>query len=248
MKSEHTYKLVISYDGTRYGGWQTQLNSDTIQARLEEPLCRIFSEKVSTHGSGRTDAGVHARGQVVSFHAGKLIQPATLVRALNANLPEGIRVRTAGLVDGRFHARFSAKSKEYRYYLVNAKVMDPFLRHHALHHPRPLDIMAMRRLATVFVGKHDFVALSTKPQREIDNTVRTITNLTVTKRGPIITIAVRGDGFLYRMVRSLVGALLKVGRGDVRVEEVERYFRAGKRTYFITTVPAHGLTLWKVWY
>lgn len=248
MKDARCYKLLLAYDGTHYGGWQIQPNADTIQARLKEPLARLFGEKISTQGAGRTDAGVHARGQVVSFCAGKSIELDTLVRAINAHLPEDIRVLKAAGAPVDFHARFSAKSKEYRYQIVNAKVMDPFLRHHALHHPRALDLAAMRRASRRLIGKHDFTALSSKSQRAIDNFARTVSRVTVHKRGDLITIAVRADGFLYRMVRSIVGALLKVGRGDATAEEMHRYVRARQRTHFVETAPAHGLFLWKVWY
>jgi tRNA pseudouridine38-40 synthase len=147
-----------------------------------------------------------------------------------------------------FHARFSASAKEYRYQIVNATVADPFARHHTLHHPRTLDIAAMGRAARLLGNRQDFAALSANPQREVGSTVRTITRLTVTKRGALITIAVRADGFLYKMVRSIVGALLKVGRGEAGVAELRQYVAAKKRTHFVQTAPAHGLFLWRVWY
>jgi tRNA pseudouridine38-40 synthase len=248
MKGAFHYRLIVAYDGTRYRGWQTQPGRDTIQGRIEEPLSRLFGQRISIHGAGRTDAGVHARGQVASFRAGKRIELNTLVRALNANLPDDIRIMKAASASAGFHARFSARSKEYRYQIINATVMDPFLSAHAVHHPRELNLPSMHRLARQLLGRHDFAALSANPQREVESTVRTISRLTITKKGDLITIMVRADGFLYKMVRSIVGALLKVGRGEATADEMEKYVFGGKRTNFVQTAPALGLFLWKVWY
>lgn len=242
------YKLIVAYDGTRYGGWQLQPSADTIQARLEAPLERICGEPVRTQGAGRTDAGVHARGQVVSFTSNKRVPPAVLLRALNAHLPEDIRVMRAARAKKGFHARFSAKEKEYRYQIVTAPVMDPFVRNVALHHPRPLRAQAMRTLAARLVGKLDFAALSANPRRKVESTVRTVTHLSVRRFAHGMTIVVRADGFLYKMVRGVVGALLKVGRGEATVEEVVAYVQGCRRTHFIETAPACGLSLWKVSY
>lgn len=242
------YRLVVAYDGTRYAGWQVQRNGDTIQGRIEAAAMTLFGEKISVQGAGRTDAGVHARGQVASFRASKLIQPATLMRAFNANLPNDIRVLDASLVPTGFHARFSAKAKEYRYQVVTAPVMDPFRCAYALHHPHHLELETMRELGETFVGRHDFLPLSSKAHRSTESTARTIVRLTIKKREDLVLITVRADGFLYKMVRTIVGALLQVGRGEVTVEEMKRYFLAGKRTHLVPTAPPQGLFLWKVWY
>jgi len=244
----YTYKLFLAYDGTAYDGWQAQPGGNTVQQRIEAPLAKIFGERIRIHGAGRTDAGVHAHGQVASFAARKSVPPAVLVRALNANLPEDVRVLRAAYPQTGFHARISAKSKEYRYQIVNAAVMQPFLRAQALHHPRKLDLAGMRLAGRALVGRHDFVALSANPQREVESTMRTIHRLTIVQKGELITIAVCADGFLYKMVRGIVGALLKVGRGEATKEEVVEYVRKRKRTNFVQTAPAHGLCLWKVWY
>src|ERR1051325_9654920 len=174
-----SYKLVLAYDGTGYRGWQAQAGGNTVQQHIEAPLARILGHEIRIHGAGRTDAGVHAREQVASFKAGKLVEPETLVRAMNANLPEMIRVLRGAFVARGFHARFSAVSKEYRYQIVNAAVMDPVLRLYAWHHPRDLDLDALRRAARLFVGKHDFTALSAKPQRDVTSTVRTVSRLAI---------------------------------------------------------------------
>lgn len=242
------FKLTIAYDGTNYGGWQLQPNAVTIQGLLEAALKKIAGKRVVVHGSGRTDAGVHTRAQVASCTLTTNHRPPVLRRALNANLPEDIRVLRVQEVDARFHARFSAKSKEYRYQIDCGAVADPFLRAYAWHHPRPLKLAAMRRAAKLLKGRRDFSALSANPMRPVETPVRTISKLTVMKRGNVMTIAVRADGFLYKMVRSIVGALVKVGEGKLTVEELRKLMKAKKRTALVETAPARGLFLWRVEY
>lgn len=240
-----SYKLAISYDGTRYGGWQLQPNAVTIQGLLEAALETVHGSRFRVHGSGRTDAGVHARAQVASCSLVTRHSPQVLRSALNANLPEDIRVLRVQEVEEKFHARFSAKAKEYRYQIDTGAVADPFLRAYAWHHPRPLNVAAIRKAAALLKGRHDFSALSAKSERD---PVRTISKLAVTKRGNLLTISVRANGFLYKMVRSLVGALVKVGEGKLTVEQLRDLLRGKKRTALIETAPAHGLFLWKVFY
>jgi tRNA pseudouridine38-40 synthase len=242
------FKLTIAYDGAVYGGWQMQPNRVSIQQRLEEVLATIDGRRVVVHGSGRTDAGVHARAQVASCAMRTAHPPAVLVRALNAHLPGDIRVLRVQRVQADFHARFSAKGKEYRYQIDTGAVADPFQRAYAWHHPRPLDLAAMRRAARVLRGKHDFAALSANPMREVESTVRTLTRLAVASSDDRITITARADGFLYKMVRTLVGALVKVGEGRLSVDELQQILEAKKRTALIETAPAHGLFLWRVYY
>jgi tRNA pseudouridine38-40 synthase len=211
-------------------------------------LEKIAGKKVRVHGSGRTDAGVHARGQVASFSLATPHAPPTLQRALNANLPDDVRVVHCARTDTDFHARYSAKSKEYRYQIDCGRVADPFLLRFALHHPRPLDVAAMRRAAKLLTGKHDFTAFSAHSPSRDRNPVRTISRLTITQRGSLLTIAVRADGFLYKMARSIVGALLRVGEGRMTVAELRQILRKPKRIALVETAPAHGLFLWKVTY
>jgi tRNA pseudouridine38-40 synthase len=237
-----TFKLTVAYDGTAYSGWQRQPNAVTVQELLEKAVEKVLGSRFTVHGSGRTDAGVHAREQIASVSLATHHAPRTLCRALNANLPDSIRVLRVQKVDGRFHARFSAKSKEYRYQIDTGRIADPFLRAYAWHHPRPLNVPAMRRAARLMVGRHDFTALSAKSER---NPVRTVHRLTITKRGNLLTIAVRADGFLYKMVRSIVGALVKVGEGKLSVGELRGL---KKRVPLVETAPAHGLFLWRVYY
>jgi tRNA pseudouridine38-40 synthase len=236
------YKLTIAYDGTGYGGWQRQPNTVTVQELVEKALEKVLGSRFTVHGSGRTDAGVHARAQVASVTLTTHHSPLTLLRALNANLPDDIRILRVQEVDASFHARFSARKKEYRYQVDCGAVADPFLRCHSWHHPRPLDLVAMRRAARLLKGRRDFSALAAKSDR---HPVRTISKLTLTKQGDLLTIAVTADGFLYKMVRSIVGALVKVGEGKMTVEELTAM---RKRTALVETAPAHGLFLWQVWY
>jgi len=242
------FKLTVAYDGTAYGGWQFQPNATTVQQRIEEALVKIPGRHVRVHGSGRTDAGVHARAQVANCSFATKLTIVVLLKALNANLPKDVRITRVEEVDTKFHARFSAKGKEYRYQIDCGEVADPFLHTYAWHRPRQLDISAMRLAARSLKGRHDFSALSANPQRSIETPVRTISRLSVAKRGNLLTISVRADGFLYKMVRSIVGALVKVGEGKLTVEQLRELVRGKKRTALVETAPAHGLFLWKVFY
>ena len=243
-----TYKLTVAYDGAEYGGWQRQPNQRSIQELIEAALAKLTGEKITVHGSGRTDAGVHARAQIASVQLTTHHAPLTIQRALNGNLLDDVRVTGVRMAKKDFHARFSATGKEYRYQIDAGAVADPFLRRYAWHHPRPLDVPAMRRAAKLIIGRHDFSALSANPMREIDSPVRTVTKLTITRRGSVVTIAVRADGFLYKMVRSIVGALVKVGEGRMTVAELRAVMAGKKRTALVETAPAKGLFLWRVFY
>lgn len=243
-----TYKLTIAYEGTEYGGWQRQPHQASVQELIEGALAKLVGQPVTLHGSGRTDAGVHARAQVASVALTTPHAPLTIQRAVNANLPDDIRVTGVRKAPADFHARFSATGKEYRYQIDAGAVADPFLRRYAWHHPRPLDVSAMRRAAKLIVGRHDFSALSANPMREIVTPVRHVTKLTVTKRGNLLTISACADGFLYKMVRSITGALVKVGEGRMSVDELRAVIAGKKRTALVETAPARGLFLWRVFY
>ena len=246
-KARH-FKLTVTYDGTHYAGWQLQPNGKTVQEIVEGAVGKIAGRAERIHGSGRTDAGVHAKGQVANCSFDTQLSSATLLRALNANLPEDVRVLGVHEVGPKFHARFSAKGKEYRYQIDCGVVADPFLRAYAWHHPRPLNVAVMRKAARLLKGRHDFSALSANPMRPVESPVRTISKLTLTKRGNILMISVAADGFLYKMVRSIVGALVKVGGGRLTVAHLRELVKAKKRTALVETAPAHGLFLWRVFY
>lgn len=240
--------LIVEYLGTPFSGWQRQPNKTTVQELLEQALQKLWKQPISAQASGRTDSGVHAYGQAVSFVAPKLHSAAVLIRALNANLPTTIRIRRARLVLPEFHARFDAKGKTYRYEILNMPVADPFSIDRAWHLPRPLDLAAMRRAARFLVGKHDFASFTSNPGYERETTVRTVRRLTLSRRGNRIILSITADGFLYRMVRNIVGGLAKVGLGKMTVEEFKAALLACKRSAAPATAPACGLYLMRVYY
>jgi tRNA pseudouridine38-40 synthase len=242
------FRITVAYDGTAYGGWQIQPNANTVQAELQAVLKRLGGGDVLVHGSGRTDAGVHARGQVAHFDFPRPFAPVALVRAMNACLPPDIRVVEAAIVAGDFHARKSAIGKEYRYFIWNAPVMLPTARLYHLHEHEPLDTERMQAAAGALIGQHDFAAFSANPNRFVETTVRTIQSLAVSRVDEQITIAVHGDGFLYRMVRSLAGWLIRVGRGEVPPEQTAAILASRERTAHVPTAPPQGLFLWQVDY
>lgn len=242
------YRLSIAYDGTDFFGWQFQPSHPTVQGTLEEALKTLTGETVRVHACGRTDTGVHARAQVAHMDLAKPWNAETLLKGLNALLPDSIRVTKAVRTTATFHARYDAKGKEYRYTIWNAPVESPLHRHQALFVRVPLDLDAMRRAAVYLTGTHDFAAFSANPHREIAGTVRTLHRLTVTRHGPLVTISAIGDGFLYKMVRSLAGHLLRVGRGAVAAEETTELLASRQRTARVETAPARGLCLWRIFY
>lgn len=246
------FRIVCAYDGTHYFGWQTQPGFVSIQETIETVLATIVkAPKVDIHSSGRTDHGVHARGQVFHVDLITRMTERSLKMALNAQgrLPPDIRVTSCREVDNHFHARFDAKRKEYRYYVWNTRILPPDKRLYNAHIVRPLDIEAMRKAMAYFVGEHDFKAFSANPNRPIESTVRTIYSFTVTKRGSRICFRVQGSGFLYKMVRSLVGYLLRVGSGKESAETIPQLLEPGNpRTARVPSAPAQGLYLWQVWY
>lgn len=247
--AKRKYKVVIAYDGTAYAGWQYQENALGIQQVVEEVLEYLEGSKVRIFGSSRTDAGVHARGFVGHFHLTKPIPPKNLVRAMNSRLPEAIRIMKAAYAKEDFDARLSAKGKEYRYQVYQADIEPPeYVPYWTFCH-RPLDLKAMQAAAKRFVGRHDFVSFAANPNRELESTVRTIFSFEVKKVGHKYTFIVRGDGFLYKQVRSMVGFLLTVGKGNEAPEAVSELLEAkAPRTARVETAPARGLRLEKVFY
>ncbi len=244
----HRYKLRLAYDGTAYAGWQLQPNATSIQEVVEKAIATVCGERPRLHGSGRTDQGVHARGQVAHFDLTTQRPTPRLAVSLNAVLPADIRVLGLTRAAANFHARRSAVGKEYRYFIWNGDVLPPFLRHYRAHVRAPLDVLTMRAAAAMLEGRHDFAAFSANPNREVESTVRSVTALRVTRRGKEITIVARGEGFLYKMVRSLAGFLIRVGEGAVPPETARDILASRLRTARVPTAPACGLFLWKVWY
>lgn len=244
-------KLTIAYDGSGYAGWQVQKTGTGVQEKLESALARLFPSRPRLHSSSRTDAGVHALGLVAHFDVPKseMRMPVRkLVLALNAWLPDDIRVLSAQRCPSSFHARFSATGKQYRYYIWNHSAMNPLLRHSAWHVPRHLDISAMRAGAKQFVGRHDFRALSSNPGYARRSTVRCITRCEVQKRGRLLTVIIEADGFLYKMCRGIVGTLVQIGLGRFAPSDVSRILAGRDRRLAGMTAPARGLVLWRVVY
>ena len=243
------YKVVIAYDGTGYSGWQYQENAVGIQQVVEEVLAYLEGAPVRIFGSSRTDAGVHARGFVGHFHLTKPIPPRNLVRAMNSRLPEAVRILKAAYAKEEFDARLSAKGKEYVYQLYQADIEPPELVPYWTFCHRPLDLKAMQEGAKYFVGKHDFVSFAANPNRELETTVRKIFSFEVKKRGHRYTFTVRGDGFLYKQVRSMVGFLIAIGKGNEAPEAVRELLAAKTpRTARVETAPSRGLFLNRVFY
>ncbi len=245
------FQLTIAYDGTAYAGWQVQPGDPTVQATIEKVLKEFVAEgdEVKMHGSGRTDQGVHAHGQVAHVDLRTRMDAVALLRALNARLPPDIRVQKVQPAKVNFHARRSAVSKEYRYFVWNGPILPPERRLYAAHIYRSLNLIAMQQAAQYFVGEHDFASFTANPNREIESTVRTILLFTVRKSGPLICFRVRGSGFLYKQVRSMVGFLLRVGEGAEPPEAVlELLHHRTPRSARVPTAKPQGLILWQVFY
>ncbi|MGH9348373.1 MAG: tRNA pseudouridine(38-40) synthase TruA, partial [Vicinamibacterales bacterium] len=205
-------KLTLTYDGTRFVGWQKQARGESIQGLLEDALSQLEGARVVAHGAGRTDAGVHAEGQVASACVTFAHDVATVLRALNARLPGEIRVVAAEEAPAEFHARFSARGKSYRYQLANGPIVSPFVRAYAWHVPGALDLAAMREAAAALTGTHDFASFQGAGS-DTSTTVRTLTRSALVERGGLLAYEVAGDGFLRHMVRAIVGTLVEIGRG-----------------------------------
>jgi tRNA pseudouridine38-40 synthase len=248
-----TYKLLIQYDGTDFHGWQVQENSRTIQGELERVIGMLEDRKVGVIGSGRTDAGVHADGQVANVMLNRSFTPDKLRSAINGNLWRDIRIMQVENAPDEFHARFSAKKKTYLYRIINAPVMSPFWRRFAYHEYRPLNTAAMTEASRLLRGEHDWTAFASA-QSDGDSRIRTVTDCNIQTRwdsraaASIIEFEITANGFLRYMVRSIIGTLLEVGRGEKDSDTIQTAIVTGDRNLAGKTAPAHGLTLLKVDY
>ena len=246
------FKLTIAYDGTDFHGWQIQANKPTIQGEIVNVLQRIAEEKIFLHGAGRTDAGVHALGQVASFHTHSALSAEEFQRALNALLPPTIRIAGSEEVGPDFHARWSACRKTYRYRLYRGKVVPPTLWRFVLHYPFPLNEDAMRDAAARFLGVHDFASFAASTGSEDDDKERTTereiysSDLARTPDNEELVFAVTGRSFLRYMVRKMVGTLLEVGRGKLTPEDIDRLYELRDRSKSGPTVPPQGLVMVEV--
>ena len=241
------YRVTLAYDGTDYLGWQVQPQGVTIQSRLQEALTHIAGETVSVVGAGRTDAGVHAQGQVAHFDLPTAVPPSGLLKGLNSILPEDIRILEVASAPDDFHARYQARSKTYRYYLDRAPVASPFRCRYTLHHPYPLDVEAMSQAAARLVGRHDFSSFRAS-SCEAKTSERDCHVSRFTEQGGELVYEVAANGFLHHMVRNLVGTLLEVGRGKLAPDDITRLLEARDRTLAGPTAPAKGLHLIRVDY
>jgi tRNA pseudouridine38-40 synthase len=245
------FKLTMAYEGTAYEGWQVQKIGTGVQQKLEEALAKLFPSHPRVHSSSRTDTGVHALGMVAHFEVPRAecpLSPRKLALAINAWLPEDVRVLQAARADENFHARFNATGKQYRYFVWNHPAMNPLLRRTAWHVPRPLDLPRMRRAARHFLGRHDFQSFAANPGYAKESTVRRLGRCDVKKSGALLTFIIEGDGFLYKMCRGIVGTLIQVGLGKFTAESMEGLLAKKDRRLAGMTAPAHGLVLWKVFY
>lgn len=261
ISNSRRLKIIVAYDGAPFAGWQSQSHRNTVQDHLERAFERVTGAAVRVHGAGRTDAGVHALAQCAHADVLKFLPADRWVAALNALLPSAIRVLRCRYVSEDFHARLSAKGKIYRYRIWTTSVLLPFEYHRAWHVARPLDLRILKSAAKLFVGTHDFGGFAAnrgKSGRRGDtdssrgepetSTVRTINSVRVRQKGPCVTIEFDGDGFLYKMVRLIVGALVKCALGKMRIEEITSRLHSGKVGSARFAAPAGGLFLVRVRY
>jgi tRNA pseudouridine38-40 synthase len=253
-KAKRNLRVILSYDGSEFSGWQVQPDAKTIQGTLASAIGRITGEKVLPQGSGRTDAGVHALAQVASFATASPIPPRNMVRALNDILPPSIRVLEVSEATPEFHARKSAQAKTYRYRIYRGPICPPFLVRYVWHCPYPLEEEAMREAATLVVGEHDFTSFAAvDPEKKAENgrregaeessNVRQVLGSQWERDGEELVYTIRGRGFLHHMVRNLVGTFALVGKGTLNPEDVRRILKACDRSAAGPTAPAYGLYL-----
>jgi len=247
------YKLLLQYDGTDFHGWQIQEGHRTVQGELTRVLSLIDGRNVNVHGSGRTDAGVHAEGQVASVEIEREITLEKLRAAINGNIDRDVRVLSVETAGEDFHARYSAIGKTYVYRLVNGPVISPFWWRYAHHDARPLDLEQMRKGAELFRGRHDWTAFSAA-QSDVEDRIRTVTEVEISERaderstGTLIEIGVSAEGFLRYMVRAMAGTLMALGRGELDCDSIREALETRNRPLAAVTAPACGLTLLRVRY
>lgn len=241
-------KVILAYDGSEFSGWQSQAHGGAVQDRVEAVLKKITGQRVVVHGSGRTDSGVHALGQCAHFEVPEdLMAPAEWLRALNANLPVAVRILSARRAGEDFHARFSASGKMYRYLIRNAPVLPPHEAKRSWHVPHEMDLARLREAGAIFVGRHNFSAFTANRGGVTGDPHRTLHEITVTRRGTQLALTFSGEGFLYKMVRMMVGAMVRAAQGRVDLEDVRgRLANGGPRWNYVA--PADGLYLVRVRY
>ncbi|MHC5216452.1 tRNA pseudouridine(38-40) synthase TruA [Enterococcus sp. LJL128] len=241
-------KLTIEYDGGRYLGWQRLGDSDkTIQGKIEHILSQIIGTKIEIIGSGRTDAGAHAKGQVANFKTDATVDLAEMLTTLNNQLPRDIVVKKLEEVPERFHARYNAAGKKYSYYVWNEVIPSAFERNYSFHYAEPLDLELMNEACRKLIGTHDFIGFSSLKKTK-KSTVRTINELSIQQEAGLLHFTFVGDGFLYKMVRIIMGTLLEIGTGTMKLETIDEVFERKIRSDAGMTVPSQGLFLDEVYY
>ncbi|MBO0475239.1 tRNA pseudouridine(38-40) synthase [Enterococcus sp. DIV0840] len=241
-------KLTIEYEGTRYSGWQRLGDSDkTIQGKIENILTQMTRSKIEIIGSGRTDAGTHARGQIANFKTDSKMDLSEMIEFLNRYLPQDIVVKKAEEVPERFHARYNAKGKKYSYYIWNDLIPSAFERNYSFHYSEKLDFELMNEACRKLTGTHDFIGFSSLKKTK-KSTTRTINEISIQKEGNLIHFTFVGDGFLHKMIRILMGTLLEIGSGTMKLEAIDEVFERKIRSDAGMTVPAQGLFLDEVYY
>jgi tRNA pseudouridine38-40 synthase len=242
-------KLTVAYDGAAFAGWQSQAHRHTVQDELERALHKISSHRIRVHGAGRTDAGVHALAQCAHVDLpDKRLSIERWRKALNAVLPATVRILRCQYVSQKFHARFSATGKLYRYRIWAAPILPPLELGRAWHIFTPLDVDLLKAVGQKFTGRHDFAAFAANLGRKEKDTTRTILSVRIRRSGPRITIDVAGDGFLYKMVRLMVGAMTRVALGKIDLSEIASRLKSGQPDGSRFVAPAEGLYLVKIWY
>ena len=241
-------KLTIEYDGKRYSGWQRLGDDDkTIQGKIEKVLHQMTNEEIEIIGSGRTDAGTHARGQVANFKTNTEIGLAEMIDFMNRYLPRDIVIKRIEEMPERFHSRYNAVGKKYSYYVWNNVIPSAFERNHSFYFPQELDMDKLNEACEKLVGTHDFIGFSALKKSK-KSTVRTIDELSIERKGEMLHFTFVGDGFLYKMVRIIMGTLLEIGTGAMPIETIDEIFESKVRQHAGETVPAQGLFLDEVYY
>jgi tRNA pseudouridine38-40 synthase len=249
--SDPRFKLTVAFDGTSCHGWQAGRSGKGVADHIQKALAVLFPSAPQLCSSSRTDSGVHALGLVAHFDVpeNEAVMPARrLAPALNALLPADIRILSAARARASFHARYGATSKQYRYQVWNAPVMNPLLLRRAWHVPQKLDLPAMRESACLLRGRHDFRAFTSRRDGSLTDSSRVLTRCEIRRRGPLLTFILEGNGFLYKMCRGIVGTLVRTGRGLMTSSDVEVLLADPDRSRGHLNAPAHGLVLWQVSY
>jgi len=241
-------KLIISYDGTHFLGWQDSLNLPTIEGVLRSALKQIYQEPITLQAAARTDRGVHAEGQVVNFRTERKKDLERVKYSLNQMLPKTIRIGAIQEEEESFHPTLDVIGKEYHYFVTLSPIQSPFDRHFSWHFFYPIDLKRMQQAATFFIGNRDFAAFCNVNDSPAKSTVRTLTRIDMIEEGERLRFEVEGEHFLYKMVRNIVGTLLYVGRGELSLQKAEALISGRNRTQGGITAPAHGLTLKRVIY